>query len=470
MTNLQTVNLEMFPTLERERVTSGHLIVEAESIDQEATFLLDTAEDALKAGEITQANMAMSRADTLLSRSQLLHRYLNLLTTTNDQQGQRTRWAKTVVNAGEHTSARMVQMLDQHWIAIQQQAHKEVAYGARHWIYAAIAIQARLATTETLQDNIQRHSHDHALQNIAVQALEFALDDARHHAHQLYTTDPNTVGLIPTDTMRNLESQAHEAISTMQRIVQTELREFNQRLPTRFSSLADRLPENERQQLNSLNLSPSRMTYLTLDPQQFPTEVLESRSLFVAYYHDDARQIKAATEPFPKDYSTDQANRQVASVIANMATNEDPSADHALAEALLAMQMIELEIHNTTPEDIAEILAPLFQRASTHQHAGTIVRAICQTPEITDVFQRTGVITDWRVTSQQANTIIDAALKAGLQPTQLRELALHLGHESKETRDQPKTMPLDTQDEIISRADQLGFSRKTLSRLSAAFF
>ena len=470
MTNLQTVNLEMFPTLERERVTPGHLIVEAESIDQEATFLLDTAEDALKAGKITQGNMAMSRADTLLGRSQLLHRYLNLLTAADDQQEQRTTWANTIVQAGKHTSVRMVQMLDQHWITIQQQAHKEVEYGARHWIYAAIAIQARMATTEALQDNIQHHSEDPALQNIAVQALEFALDDAKHHAHQMHDTDPNTVNLLPTDTMRTLESQAQEAISTMQRIFRTELREFNQRIRTQFSSLAASLPANVQEQLNTLNLSPSRMTHLTLDPQQFVEEILESRSLFVAYYHENARQIKAATEPFPKDYSTDQANRQVADMIANIAADEHQSTDHALVEALLAMQMIELEIHNITPDDVTGIVAPLLQQKATRQHAATIVRAICQTPEITRIFQRTGVIPDWRVTTQQANKIMEAAVKAGLEPIHLHELALHLGHESKESHIEKKKIPADTQDEIVTRAKQVGISPKTLSRLSTAFF
>ena len=79
----------MLPNLQHGEMTSGHLIIEAQSVEQEATCLLDTSEDAIKAGNLTQANMAMSRADTLVGRSKLLHRYLNLLSTENEHQDQR---------------------------------------------------------------------------------------------------------------------------------------------------------------------------------------------------------------------------------------------------------------------------------------------------------------------------------------------------------------------------------------------
>ena len=465
MTNQHSINLEMFPNLQQEEMTSGHLIIEAESVDQEATFLLDTSEDAIKAGNFTQAHMAMSRADTLVGRGKLLHRFLSLLSTENEHQDQRMKWVAKIVHAGEHTSNRMVDMLDQHWIDLQRQAPKEVSYGARYWIYAAFTIQAHLATAEMLQEYIQQHPEDPPLQNIALQAIEFALDDTRHKMREMYNTDPNTVILLPNDTLANFQNDVRAADVTIQRIMRTELRGFNERLPNHHSPITATLPEDIIGHLNTLSISPTKMSHLALDADEFPDEIKESRSLFVAYYHDQTREIKAATEPFPKGYPSYIATRQVSNLITELAQTEEPAPDHALSEALMAMQLIELQIHDTNAQDIAVILEPLLQRETTRQHAARIVRAICQTPEIINFFQRTGKIPDCRVTSKQADAIIKAAINARIQPAQLHELALHLGHNPLDMGIDPTPIPLDQKDLIIERAQQAGFKHQPISRL-----
>ena len=53
MIDPHSVNLEMFPNLQHGEMTSGHLIIEAQSVEHAATFLLDTSADAIKAGNLT---------------------------------------------------------------------------------------------------------------------------------------------------------------------------------------------------------------------------------------------------------------------------------------------------------------------------------------------------------------------------------------------------------------------------------
>ena len=89
MIDPHSVNLEMFPNLQHGEMTSGHLIIEAQSVEHEATSYWTPPQTQSKPETSPQANMAMSRADTLVGRSKLLHRYLNLLSTENKHQDQR---------------------------------------------------------------------------------------------------------------------------------------------------------------------------------------------------------------------------------------------------------------------------------------------------------------------------------------------------------------------------------------------
>ena len=432
MTTETDGEMRLFPETPRGRATSTEVVIEAEALGQEMRELVRMARRALDERRITQAIAATTLASRSFNRCNDLRRRLEEL--AEDANNSLHRPAETIVRAQDGNQSALLQLIDEHWMWLQQASANENDRHGRRWIECAITVQARLTTAETVGQRVRRRLDDANTTNAGVAAIESTVDEAGHIIAEMARQEGNAYGIGP-EQRADLQARADEAMAEMRRILEENVVLFNSALPTGFSELTETLPEDIRGLMEAMRITPARAGHLVLDDDRFLDERYETRSVLMASYHDGMKIVRAVTEPLPADYSDRRARRQVQRLIGSLAADLQQSADPtparkmALREALIAEQMIYAGVHKMTAAQISQTTEPLDGQARSRGRKARAVRALCQTGEIAAVFQRTGQMPAWRVSEQQVDAIIEAAARAGMDMEELYDLAIHLGYE-----------------------------------------
>lgn len=460
-------NLDLFRLLPRANYTLRHLMLEAESNAAEADYLLDTAERALLGDDPVLANMALGRADSLVARGGVSHLNLREMEDTDRDESRRQEWVRTIMRAGQGNDRRMREIVERHWSMVQRQAAERPDYGARFWVHHCLSVRSRLQAVRTLQERIHQAEGDPQTQNRAYEALECAAHDARAHWHGARATEQDR-HLVSSERAERLTSETEASRDAAEGIMAVETTRFNDRLPVRLSPLAEGLPDHALERLRGLRITSTLDAHTALY-EEGSDEFREHRdglhSLYVAQYHDDARLIRAATEPLPKDYSDRLAAAQANNRILALAGEDGPDPGYALAEAMMAQQLVALGIHKLTAREMDAIVAPLRSEPRDAEYAGQILRAICPMPELLCLFERTGEMRDWRISPAQADAILNRAEAVGLSATRLQELARQLGYGPAKGTAKPQPLRAGVDPELIEAATRAGLGQSVTERM-----
>lgn len=470
MNNPHAPQLELFPGIHEDRITPLHLVIEAAALSIETAELFKIAQEALENGHDTQALMAASRADSMANRCDLLHLRMADADAGDITAKERRRWANDIIRAQTENQKYLAAFIDQHWIRLQQQAARRADHNARHWMYAAVAIEARAATVAMLRERGSQHRGGAAMRNLAATAMEAAVQDAVSHSLNM-TSLRDLARSIDQTQRQDLSDRAEAALETMCNTWEQQQKAFSASLPVQFTPVTADLPSDVTDELVEAVISPTRAAHVVLDPDRFADHAWERHSLIVACYHDGQRLVRAATEPFPRDYDDALARQQIRQMFHELSNGPVDSAerDHAIQDAIIAGEMVDLGIHKVSATDLAQVVAPLVVNERGAAQASRVIYAVCRDPEIVAIHSRTGELPDWQVSQTQADAIIEAAEDAGLAPERLHDLAMFLGHDPIDLEIDARPMNGPEADQVLERAHRAGLPAAAMKRMLTCF-
>ena len=246
----------------------------------------------------------------------------------------------------------------------------------------------------------------------------------------------------------SLNAAMRQALDQCEEIRNQQLEKFRRETPTVLGPAFDRATEGVRNMAEEIPVEPVGFAFgVLVDPEirphpDFPDGIRMHHS-YVAYHHEGKRHVHGLGDPYPPGYPRELAYVQMKRIAEEIQHPDPKLQNKAMYTAFLASNMAMAGAHCVTQQGMQDLVA---QSRLLQMTDGAITQAVAEALDhneliLGDLMEQGGIPEPF-IAKEQAQAVVDAGRKAGLDAHQLTAIceAMLVGRGRTES---PPTRPKD---------------------------
>ena len=269
-----------------------------------------------------------------------------------------------------------------------------------------------------------------------------------------------------------LNAAMRQALDQCEEIRNQQLEKFHRENPTMLGPVFDQATEEVRNMAEEIPVEPVGFAFgVLIDPEIRPhpdhPDGVRMYHSYVAYHHEGKRNVHGLGDPYPPGYPRELAYVQMKR-IAEEIRHPDPKLQNgAMYTAFIASNMALAGAHCVTRQGMQDLVA---QSRLLQMTDGAITQAVAEAlyhnELILGELMEQGGIPEPFIAKEQAQAVVDAGRKAGLDAHQLAaicEAMMWDEEELKVHRPVPKTR---TARNLLKAAEKAGFDPEAVDQMA----